>query len=387
MFSSRLPALLVPNLVSRAVDAQRRAGVTLIDLTETNPTAVGLPYPPDLLAPLADLDGRVYRPEPRGLPAARAAVATSYSAPVRLDRVVLASSTSEVYAWLFKLLCDAGTAVLVPRPSYPLFDLLTGLESVEARPYQLEYHGAWSIDRDSLLQGLDDRIRAVLVVSPNNPTGSMLRAEDRDWLAELCARRGLAIVSDEVFGDYPLAPRPDARSFLGDARALTFVLGGLSKSAGLPQVKLAWAVASGPEALVTEAVDRLELIADTYLSVSTPVQLAAAALIDRGRAIREAIRSRVATNLAALRAAIREFPSVTLREPEGGWAAVIEVPATMSDETLALRLIEDARVLVHPGYFFELSGGTFLVLSLLPEPGDFRAALERMLPVAAGDRS
>jgi alanine-synthesizing transaminase len=387
MFSSRLPALLAPNRVSRALDAKRRAGAALIDLTETNPTTVGLPYPPDLLAPLADPEGRRYRPDPRGLASARAAVAASAATPVPPDRIVLASSTSEVYGWLFKLLCDAGTVVLVPRPSYPLFDLLTGLENVEPRPYQLEYHGVWSIDRESLTRALDDRVRAVLVVSPNNPTGSMLRESDRHWLDELCARREIAIVSDEVFSDYRLAARPDARSFLGETRALAFVLGGLSKSAGLPQVKLGWAVVNGPDALVAEALHRLELIADTYLSVSTPVQLAAPVLIERGRAIREAIRSRVTTNLAALRAAIDSFPAVTLREPEGGWSAVIEVPATISDEALALRLIEDARVVVHPGYFFELSGGTFLVLSLLPDPREFRDALDRMLPLAAGDRT
>ena len=301
MFSSRLPATLAQNPVSRAVDARRRSGALLLDLTETNPTVVGLPYPPDVLAPLADPAARIYSPDPRGLTTAREAVAAAWRATlgvnVSADQLVLTASTSDAYAMVFKLLCNPGDSVLVPQPSYPLFDLLTGLEGVEARPYLLDYHGAWSIDRPSIEDALGAGVRAVLVVSPNNPTGSMLRADDRDWLAGVARARGLAIISDEVFADFPLAPRPDARSFAGEARALTFVLGGLSKSAGLPQVKLGWIAVTGPEELAAEALDRLELIADTYLAVSTPVQIAAPALIASGRTIRDAILARVRGNL------------------------------------------------------------------------------------------
>lgn len=387
MFSSRLPATLAPNLVSQAVAALRQSGVPLRDLTETNPTAVGLPYPDDLLAPLSDSRARVYAPDPRGLREARAVIAAEYAsrAAVSPDRIVLTSSSSEAYATLFKLLCNPGESVLVPHPSYPLFELLTGLEGVGARPYALEYHGVWSIDRESLEQAIDADVRAVLVVSPNNPTGSMLRADDREWLVGVCARRRLAIISDEVFADYPLAPRADASSFVGESRALTFVLGGLSKSAGLPQVKLGWMLVDGPPALATEALERLEVVADTYLSVSTPVQVAAARLIAAGRGIRAAITARVRENLEELRRAVADHPAITLRDPEGGWSAVLEVPATTSDEALVLRIL-DAHVLVHPGYFFDFTRGAFLVVSLLPRPEIFREAIARVLPIAAGGR-
>src|SRR5580765_1340979 len=387
MFSSRLPATLAPNLVSQAVAALRQSGATLLDLTETNPTVVGLPYPDDVLASLSDPRARVYAPDPRGLADARAVIAAEYAsrAAISPDRIVLTSSSSEAYATLFKLLCNPGESVLVPHPSYPLFELLTGLEGVDARPYALDYHGVWSIDRESLEQAIDAGVRAVLVVSPNNPTGSMLRADDREWLAGVCARRHLAIISDEVFADYPLAPRADASSFAGESRALTFVLGGLSKSAGLPQVKLGWMLVDGPPPLAAEALARLELVSDTYLSVSTPVQVAAPQLIAAGRGIRAAITARVRENLDGLRRAVAAHPAITLRDPEGGWSAVLEVPATMSDEALVLRILE-THVLVHPGYFFDFARGAFLVVSLLPRPEIFRDAIARMLPVAAGGR-
>jgi aspartate/methionine/tyrosine aminotransferase len=387
MFSSRLPATLAPNLVSQAVAALRQSGATLLDLTETNPTVVGLPYPDDVLASLSDPRARVYAPDPRGLADARAVIAAEYAsrAAISPDRIVLTSSSSEAYATLFKLLCNPGESVLVPHPSYPLFELLTGLEGVDARPYALDYHGVWSIDRESLEQAIDAGTRAVLVVSPNNPTGSMLRADDREWLAGVCVRRQLAIISDEVFADYPLAPRADASSFAGESRALTFVLGGLSKSAGLPQVKLGWMLVDGPPPLAAEALARLELVADTYLSVSTPVQVAAPQLIAAGRGIRAGITARVRENLDGLRRAVAAHPAITLRDPEGGWSAVLEVPATMSDEALVLRILE-THVLVHPGYFFDFARGAFLVVSLLPRPEIFRDAIARMLPIAAGGR-
>jgi len=387
MFSSRLPATLAPNLVSQAVAALRQSGATLLDLTETNPTVVGLPYPDDVLASLSDPRARVYAPDPRGLADARAVIAAEYAsrAAISPDRIVLTSSSSEAYATLFKLLCNPGESVLVPHPSYPLFELLTGLEGVDARPYALDYHGVWSIDRESLEQAIDAGTRAVLVVSPNNPTGSMLRADDREWLAGVCVRRQLAIISDEVFADYPLAPRADASSFAGESRALTFVLGGLSKSAGLPQVKLGWMLVDGPPPLAAEALARLELVSDTYLSVSTPVQVAAPQLIAAGRGIRAAITARVRQNLDGLRRAVAAHPAITLRDPEGGWSAVLEVPATMSDEALVLRILE-THVLVHPGYFFDFARGAFLVVSLLPRPEIFRDAIARMLPIAAGGR-
>ena len=387
MFSSRLPESLAPNVLSRTVDRLRASGATLLDLTATNPTDVGLSYPPNLLRPLAAPEGARYAPAPFGLPLAREAVAADYARrqiDAAADRIVLTASTSEAYALLFKLLCDPGDAVLVPQPSYPLFDLLTRLEGVAARPYRLDHHGVWSIDRASVEQALTPRTRAMLVVSPNNPTGSMLRQHDREWIAALCAERGLAVIADEVFADYPLAPRADACTFAGERRMLTFSLGGLSKSAGLPQLKLAWILVDGPEPLAGAALARLDLICDTYLSVSTPVQLAAPNLIEAGAALREQNRARLRGNLADLRQRLIGTPSVSLLEPEGGWSVVLQVPATASEDALVARLLEEARVLVHPGYFFDFPREAFLVLSLLPEPDVFGSAVDRLLRVVTG---
>lgn len=389
MFSSRLPTALAPNAFSHAVARYRTQDVTLLDLTTTNPTEVGLAYPPDLLAPLAEPSGLHYRPAPLGLPHAREAVAQEYvrrGVAVAADRIVLTASTSEAYALLFKLLCDPGDAVLVPQPSYPLFDLLTSLEGVVTNPYRLEHHGAWSIDRATVESGFTTRTRALLVVTPNNPTGSMLRESDREWLVAFCAERELAVIADEVFADYPLAPRIDACGLAGERRTLSFSLGGLSKSAGLPQLKLGWILVDGPDALAQPALERLELMCDTYLSVSTPVQLAAPRLIAAGRAIRAAIAARLHENLADLRRRLIDHPSISLLEPEGGWAAVLQVPATISEEALVMRVLDEAHVVVHPGYLFDFPREPFLVLSLLPEPGHFGAALERLLPIASGAR-
>ena len=382
MFSSRLPAALAPNAITRAVAAFRDRQVAFVDLTETNPTRVGVAYPPDLMASLADPVGAVYCPESLGLPTAREAIAAEYAASgtsVAAGQIVLTASTSEAYALLFKLLADSGDQVLVPQPSYPLFESLTKLESVTPASYHLDYHGRWAIDRDSLLRAANSRTRAVLIVSPNNPTGSMLRAADRDWLAELCADREWAIIADEVFAGYPLRPARDAVSFLGETRALTFVLGGLSKSAGLPQVKLGWMVASGPDSVARHALERLEVICDTYLSVSTPVQVAAPELLAAGRTIRESIRSRISTNLTTLERLVTGSPSVSLLSPEGGWSAALRVPAVESEETLVLRLLQDHHVLVHPGFFFDFASEAYIVVSLLPEPPTFDDAMTRTI--------
>lgn len=389
MFSSRLPARLETNAVSRAIDRRRASGAALLDLTQTNPTAVGISYPDDVLSSLADPAATRYEPLPLGLPAAREAVAAEASftgVSISAGQVVLTASTSEAYALLFKLLANPGDQVLVPQPSYPLFELLTSLEGVDPVPYRLEHHGAWSIDRASLERAISPRTRAVLVVSPNNPTGSMMRAADLDWLTRLCAGSGIAIIADEVFADYPLMPRSDGRRLAGDTRALTFSLGGLSKSAGLPQLKLGWIMVSGPDELARDAIDRLEVICDTYLSVSTPVQVAAARLIESGRLVRGAICARLAANLRTLHDRLRSFAGVTLLEPEAGWSAVLRVPRTTTEEELVLRLIDEAGVIVHPGYFFDFAGEAFVVVSLLPAPGEFNEAIDRILPIVAGNR-
>jgi aspartate/methionine/tyrosine aminotransferase len=277
--------------------------------------------------------------------------------------------------------------VLVPRPSYPLFEYLSRLDGVRAVPYDLEYHGVWTMDVDALARRAEEGARAILIVSPNNPTGSFLRQDDFERLLDLCAARGIAIVGDEVFADYPLDPDSSrVPSVLTQDRALTFGLGGLSKSVGLPQVKLGWIGVSGPRASVDEALARLEIICDTYLSVSTPVQQAAASLLSAGAIVREQIRDRVSANYSALHDLAAQHPSCRVLRAEGGWYAVVQVPATRSEERLVLDLLRRRQVLVHPGYFFDFPREAFLVVSLLP-PGDrFVEAAGRMLAeVVAGE--
>jgi len=381
MFSSRTPADLAPNALARALAALRARGGDVLDLTETNPTRAGLTAPPELLVPLAGPASLAYEPHPFGLPAAREAVASTYQAAglaLPAAHVVLTSSTSEAYSFLFKLLCDPGDEVLVPVPSYPLFDHLTRLDGVVPRPYPLEYHGSWSIDLEALERSVGPRTRAILVVSPNNPTGSVLRRGDLDRLSALAASAGLAIVGDEVFADYPLEPAGDGCRVLAQAGALTFALGGLSKSVGLPQLKLAWIAASGPPGLLEPALARLEVVADAYLSVATPVQQAAGSLLAAGQAVHQAIAGRVRRNLGHLREASAASPCSVLRV-EGGWSAVLRVPATRPEETIVLDLLEQDGVLVHPGYFFDFPREAFLVLSLLPPPASFDEGVSRLI--------
>lgn len=379
MFSSRLPASLAQNALAGAVRDARRAGRLQFDLTETNPTASGFSYPEvELAQSLADVGVAEYRPEASGMASARQAIAAAAGGGASPDRLVLASSTSEAYSWLFKILCDAGDEVLVPRPSYPLFDLLTGLESVRPVHYLLDATGGWCIDRESLERALTPSARAVLVVSPNNPTGSRIGVDDREWLVDLASRHRLAIISDEVFADYPLVPRRGSTSFAGERRVLTFTLGGLSKSAGLPQMKLAWIDVSGPAPLAEEAMARLEIVADSYLSVSTAVQLATPRLIEVGKQIRAAVQERLTRNLTTLRAMVERVPALTLHEPEGGWSAVLRVPAVRPEEDMVLMLLEKQSVLVHPGYFFDFDAEAYLVLSLLPEPRVFDEGTSRL---------
>lgn len=385
MFSSRLPSL-TPNAYAAALAAARASGRRLLDLTQSNPTAVGLAYPGEILDALADPAVLRYAPDPRGPRAAREAIVADYArrgvAAIDPDALVLVASTSEAYSLLFKLLCDPGQAVLIPAPSYPLFELLSRLEGIEARPYRLDRDAGWSIDRDSVERQLTADVRAILVVSPNNPTGSILTADDRDWLTQLAADRKVALIADEVFADYPLKPRASAASLAGDGRALTFALGGLSKSAGLPQVKLAWMLVSGPEARRRSALERLDVICDTYLSVSASAQVGAARLMEAGASVRGQIAARASRNLDVLAAAAASHPAVTFVAPEAGWSAILRVPAVPSEEQVVRRLLEQGDVIVYPGMFFDFAEEAFLVLSLLPEPGEFREGVSRLLRLA-----
>ena len=378
----RLPGDLSPNAAARAVEALRARGTAVIDLTESNPTRAGFQYPERLLQALADSRALRYDPHPLGLVAARDAVSREFlrrGLDVPASRIGLTASTSEAYGFLFKLLCEAGDAVLVPRPSYPLFDYLTALEAVEAIPYTLEYHGTWRIDIASVRRAVNDRVRALLIVSPNNPTGSFLHKDDLVGLATLCASRDIPIIGDEVFADFPLDAAPQAASVLDAGDIVAFSLGGLSKSVGLPQLKLGWIGFGGPADRVQKMLTAYEVIADAYLSVSTPVQVAAPALLDAGGVVREQIHARVQRNLSSLRAAAAAYPSVSVLTCEGGWSAVVQLPAVRSEEALVLELLNDDHLLVHPGYFFDFERESFVVVSLLVGPDVFDRGVARLL--------
>jgi hypothetical protein len=380
-FSSRVPRGSAPNQLTRALARLRAGGVPVADLTESNPTRVGLAYPADLLGPLGHPAGLRYEPQPLGLPAAREAVAADQmrrGAAVAPEQVVLTASTSEAYGWLFKLLCEPGEAVLVPRPSYPLFDYLARAEGVATHAYSLRFDGRWEVDL-ATVESAPERVKALVAVSPNNPTGSYLDAGEIAALQAICRNRGWALIVDEVFADYPLYARVPRTDLAVDAPVLTFSLAGASKTLGLPQVKLGWMIVGGPDAERREALEGLEHVADTYLSVSTPVQLAAGALLSAGAAVRQAIHARVGRNLTHAREIVRGFPACTVLPVEGGWTAVVRVPALRSEEALALTLLEHEHVLAHPGYFFDFDTEAFLVVSLLPEEAGFRDAFERTL--------
>ncbi len=394
MFSSRVPHHLEQNRIARAVRRARAEGRALIDLTVTNPTSVGIAYPQGLLDALASPDALRYEPAAFGLEPARAAVCADYARRgVAVDpaNVVLTASTSEAYSLLFKLLCAPdGDAVLVPTPSYPLFDHLTALDGVRALPYRLEFHGRWTIALDDLDRAWTKAVRAVLAVSPNNPTGSILGAEELGALAARCAERRAALIVDEVFADYLLPATAGPRSRRSAATAstvqatvptscLTFRLGGLSKSVGLPQVKLGWMAASGPDGLIRDALARLEVICDAYLSVSTPVQVAAPSLIAAGADVRVSILERIRANYDALVRQASGHPAMHALPVDGGWSAVLRVPSTRSEEDLVLELLERDAVLIYPGFFFDFPHEAFLVCSLLPEPGLFADGLRRLM--------
>jgi alanine-synthesizing transaminase len=372
VFSSRLNWGFRPNALSALLAEKRRTGV--LDLTESNPTQAGLVYPSgEILAALTDERALRYDPAPRGLGSARDAVAQYYrerGADVPPERILLTASTSEAYAYLFKLLADPGDEILAPRPSYPLFEFLAGLESVKIRQYPLRYDGCWHVDFDALETLITDRTRGIVVVNPNNPTGSFLKQAEWERLQGL----GLAILSDEVFCDYGFGEDAErVITLAGSENALVFAMSGLSKIAGLPQMKLGWIAASGPGC--DAALDALELIADTYLSVATPVQVALPRLLSGN--VGNQIRARTAANLQFLKQTMDGSAASVLRV-EGGWYAVLQVPRTRSEEEWALMLLRENHVLVQPGFFFDFESEAFLVVSLLCEPATFAEGARRL---------
>jgi aspartate/methionine/tyrosine aminotransferase len=401
MFSRRTAWSLAPNALARALEAHRRANRELLDLTVSNPTDVGLRYEEAaILKALADTSALLYRPEPKGVPSARSAVAEYYRelssaasahAPLA-ESIVLTVSTSEAYSFVFRLLCDVGDEILVPTPSYPLFEFLAGLQDVRLAPYSLLYDHGWHIDFHAVESALTAQSRAIILVNPNNPTGSYVKSGERERLNRLCAAHGIALIVDEVFLDYRVGAgdssentRPEGVSFAFNRDALTFTLSGISKISGLPQMKLAWIAVGGPEELVQPALLRLEVIADTYLSLSAPIQHAAPVLLAQRHSIRQQLLARVQTNLVELDRQLAGQSLCCRLMVEGGWYVILRVPAVRSDEQLAVGLLEKRNVLVQPGYFYDFRNEGYLVLSLITPEEEFREGVRRLLEFVAID--
>ncbi len=384
-FASRTNWNFSPNAIARKLDRLQEAGVRFLDLTESNPTACGINVSAGVLAPLAHARNRLYKPSALGDLKAREALAKYFRRQrvyVSPENIVLTASTSEAYSFAMRLLVNPGENVLFPSPSYPLLDHLAQLNDVEMRRYVLRYEGAWVLDWDSLRQAVTSKTRALVFVNPNNPTGSFLKREEAQALKTFCKEHSLALISDEVFADY--AWRPDKNRIVtlaGKSEVLTFALGGVSKMLGLPQMKLSWICVGGPAAAKNHALQRLEMIGDTYLSVNTPAQNALPQWMAKREAMQKNICDRIATNRRTLESLAWKESGCDLLRAEGGWYAILRLPATRSEEEWALVILEKAHVLVHPGYFFDFDREAYLVLSLLPESAKFRIACKRMLSV------
>ena len=392
MFSSRTNWPLAPNRLSQLLRDRRERELPILDLTESNPTRCGFTLDVhEILAPLNNSGALLYQPDPRGLLVAREAVAQYYSdrgACVHPDEIFLTSSTSEAYSFVFRLLSNPGDTILAPQPSYPLFDFLGALNDVNVLTYPLAYNDGWQVDLQALASRWDSRSRAVLVVHPNNPTGSYIQKRELAGMTEICRQNSAAIIADEVFSDYCFSP--DSERVVTHAQStdvLTFTLSGLSKISALPQMKLAWIVVSGPAELRAQALARLEVVADTYLSVSAPVALATPAWLALRGAIQAQILERVRTNLRQLDSMLAPGLPLSRLKVEGGWYVILRVPSTRSDEDWAAELLTQAGVSVHPGHFYDFPSKGFLVLSLLPAPEVFTDALGKVISLISTQSS
>jgi alanine-synthesizing transaminase len=386
MFSRRTDWVLTPNRFTEAQRELRRAGRELLDLTVSNPTRAQLAFNADeILSALSNPKAMEYDPQPRGLLSARQAVADYYrnqSATFELnpESIVLTTSTSEGYSYALRLLCNPEDEILVPKPSYPLFEFLADLQDVKLVEYPLLYDHGWQIDLSSLHKAVTPRTRAIVLVHPNNPTGSYVNTLERESLNELCREHGLSLLVDEVFLDYGLDGNPRT-SFTSNQDTLTFTLSGLSKIAGLPQMKLAWVVTSGPPEKVNPALDRMEVIADTYLSMNAPIQLAASSLLAQRKNVQPLLMDRVRQNLQEFDRQLAKQKTCQRLHVEGGWYAVLRVPATQSDEDLAIEILRQASVLVHPGHFYDFPSEGYLVISLITPPKDFQEGIRWLLEI------
>jgi aspartate/methionine/tyrosine aminotransferase len=384
MFSDRTNWKLTRNRLTEALEEARSSGARVLDLTLSNPTRSGLHYDePRILQSLASPHAMDYDPQPKGLLSARAAVSDYYRTDHGIhnldpQRLILTSSTSEGYSFVFRLLCNPGDELMVPKPSYPLFEFLADLQDVRLVPYPLIYDHGWQMDFPSLEKVVTKRTRGVVVVHPNNPTGSYVHAHEQESLNSFCREHKVAIIADEVFLDYAHNGSPE-RSFAADQDVLTFTLSGVSKISALPQMKVAWIATSGPAEEVEAAQARLEVISDTYLSMNAPIQWAVPALLEQRKSIQQQLRDRVLANLAELDRQLAAQKTCQRLSMEGGWYAVLRIPVTQTDEELAVDLLRRKSVLVHPGHFYDFPNDGYLVLSLLTQQVDFAEALQQLL--------
>jgi alanine-synthesizing transaminase len=387
MFSNRTNWKLTRNRLTQALDEARSTGARILDLTISNPTRAGLHYDElQVLQSLASPRSMDYDPQPKGLPSARAAIADYYRLEhsVHLDpeHLILTTSTSEGYSFVFRLLCNPGDELLVPKPSYPLFEFLADLQDVKLVPYPLIYDHGWQMDLPSLQKAVSKRTRGVVVVHPNNPTGSFVDQEEQKSLNSFCRKHELALIADEVFLDYShdRAPR---QSFATNRAVLTFTLSGVSKISALPQMKVAWIVTSGPASQVEAAQGRLEVIADTYLSMNAPIQWALPALLEQRKSIQQQLLNRVLGNLTELDRQLAAQKTCQRLGVEGGWYAVLRVPVTQTDEDSAIDLLRSKSVLLHPGHFYDFPSDGYLVLSLITPKDEFAEGIKRLLEVVS----
>ena len=380
MFADRTNWNLKTNRLADSLDRHKSSGRKLLDLSASNPTECGFTYnAPAIMRALCTPASLQYHPDPRGLKSARQAVCDYYESrgeSINRDDLLLTASTSEAYSFIFRLLCNPGDEILVPSPSYPLFDFLADVNDVKLIRYPLFYDHGWHIDMHALKQSVTPRTRGVIVVHPNNPTGHFTRPEEANQLNQICSANQMAIIADEVFLDFALGARQ--KSFIGNTGALTFTMSGISKIAGLPQMKFSWLAASGPEEQKREALARLEMIADTYLSMNAPIQLAAPVLLQQRMTFQQQLMARVHDNLAELDSQLAAKSHLSRLAIEGGWYAVLRLPATRSDEDLALDLLENHDVYLHPGHFYDFPRDGYLVLSLIAPEADFREGVRRL---------
>lgn len=387
MFAQRTNWDLTPNRLSEALAAHRAAGKPILDLTVSNPTECGFHYnAKEILEALSNPAALSYEPNPKGLETARRAVAGYYADrgdAVSAEDVFLTTSTSEAYSYVFRTLCNPGDELLIPSPSYPLFDFLAEIQDVKLVRYPLLYDHGWQIDFHALEQSITARTRGAIVVHPNNPTGHFTKPSEMTRLNAICSARQMAIIADEVFLDFALDGNR-AASFAANPDALTFTLSGLSKISGLPQMKAAWLVTSGPQELKREALGRLDVIADAYLSVNAPVQLAMPAFLDQRRSFQKQLLSRVRGNLAELDRQLAGQDACDRLSVEGGWNAVLRVPAIRSDEDLAIELLASKGVYLHPGHFYDFPADGFLIVSLIAVGADFSRGIAAAIALLSG---